>query len=201
VSEPEDEEIGTIGMRMHSIEFLTSLANKGLIRSLIQSGMVPLITSVASYLILSNKQENNQIAYQIINVNNEIVYIHSERNYCKDFILQIIENVYYNAVEAILLVAEKFLLSIEESKELSVEKNFDDIHVMQYTYNCPSKDYGLKKREVTLYILGSLSDDKVKYRYRKGASKFSLDYLFESIALPDFKMEIFNLFKRPYDVM
>jgi hypothetical protein len=188
-SEPEDEETGIIGMTMHLIELLTSLANKGVIRSLIQSGMVPLMTSVASYMILSKEQENEQITdqSQFINVNNEIVYVHSVRNYCKDFISQIIENFDDDAVEAILFVAEKFLLSMEESKEPSVEANFDDIDVMQYTYNSPSKDYGLKKREVALYILGSLSDDIVKYRDRKGASNFSLINLFGSIALPDLK--------------
>lgn len=103
-SEPEDEEVGIIGMTMHLIELLTSLATKGSIRNLIFIGIVPLITSVASYMILSNEQENESLddQSQFININNEIVYEHSVRNYCLNFISQIIENFDDDAVEAIL---------------------------------------------------------------------------------------------------
>jgi hypothetical protein len=82
-SEAENEETGIIGMTMQLIELLTSLANKGSIRSLIQVGIVPLITSVASYMILSQEQENEQITdqSQFININNDTVYEHSVRNY------------------------------------------------------------------------------------------------------------------------
>lgn len=91
-------------MTMQLIELLTSLANKGSIRNLIFVGIVPLITSVASYMILSKEQENEQITdqSQFINLNNEIVYEHSVRNYCLSFISQIIENFDDDAVEAIL---------------------------------------------------------------------------------------------------
>ena len=82
-SEAENEETGIIGMTMQLIELLTSLANKGSIRSLIQVGIVPLITSIASYMILSQEQENEQITdqSQFININNDNVYEHSVRNY------------------------------------------------------------------------------------------------------------------------
>jgi len=45
----------------------------------------------------------------------------------------------------------------------------------------------LKKREVALYILASLSDDILKYRDRKGSTNFSLMNIFGSIALPDLR--------------
>jgi len=103
-SEPENEEEGIVGMTMQLIELLTSLANKGSIRSLIYSGIVPLITSIASYMILSKDQENEFITdqSQFININNENVYEHSVRNYCLGFLSQIIENFDDDAVEAIL---------------------------------------------------------------------------------------------------
>lgn len=188
-SEAEDEQTGIVGMTMQLIELLTSLANKGSIRNLIQTGMVPLITSVASYMILSKQEEAKQIddQSQFININNEIVYEHSVRNYSLSFISQLIENFDDEAVEAILRVAESFLLSMSEDKQPSVETNFDDVNVMEYTYNSSDRRHGLKKREVALYILGSLADDINKYRDRKGATNFSLINLFSSIALPDLK--------------
>lgn len=188
-SEPENEETGVVGMTMQLIELLTSLSNKGSIRNLIFVGMMPLVTSVASYMILSKEQENEQITdqSQFINVNNENVYEHSVRNYCLNFISQMIENFDDDAVEAILCVTENFLLSMEENKESSVETNFDEVDVLKYTYNSSDKNHGLKKREVALYLLGSLSDDIIKYRDRKGSNNFSLINIFGSIALPDLK--------------
>jgi hypothetical protein len=38
-----------------------------------------------------------------------------------------------------------------------------------------------------LYLLGSLSDDIIKYRDTRGATNFSLIKIFGSIALPDLK--------------
>lgn len=72
-----------------------------------------------------------------------------------------------------------------ESKAPSVETNFDEVDVMKYTYNSTNKRHGLKKREVALFLLGSISDDIVKYRERKGATNFSLINIFGSIILPD----------------
>jgi hypothetical protein len=188
-SEAENEETGIIGMTMQLIELLTSLANKGSIRSLIQVGIVPLITSVASYMILSQEQENEQITdqSQFININNDTVYEHSVRNYWLNFLSQVIENFDDDAVEAILCVTENFLLSMEQDKVPSVETNFDEIDVLKYTYNSKDKNHGWKKREVALYLLGSLSDDIIKYRDTRGATNFSLIKIFGSIALPDLK--------------
>lgn len=82
-SEPDEEESGITGMTMQLIELLTSLANKGSMRSLISSGIVPLITSISSYMILSKDQENELVTdqSQFININNDSIYEHSVRNY------------------------------------------------------------------------------------------------------------------------
>ena len=76
---------------------------------------------------------------------------------------------------------------MEKDKSPSVETNFDDVDVMSYTYDSDNKSHGLKKRDVALYILGSLCDDILKYRDRKGEENFSLMNIFGSIALPDLK--------------
>lgn len=79
----DDSETGIVGMTMQLIELLTSLSNKGSIRNLIFVGIVPLITSIASYMILSNEQEEEHIEdqSQFIFINNDSVYEHSVRNY------------------------------------------------------------------------------------------------------------------------
>jgi len=79
----DESETGIVGMTMQLIELLTSLSNKGSIRNLIFVGMVPLITSVVSYMILSNEQEDEHVddQSQFIYINNDNVYEHSVRNY------------------------------------------------------------------------------------------------------------------------
>lgn len=157
-SEPEDEETGITGMTMQLIELLTSLANKGSMRTLISSGIVPLVTSVTSYMILSKDQETAQVTdpSQFVNANNESIYEHSVRNYCLDFLSQMIENFDDEAVEACLCICERFLLLMQKQKLPSVETNFDDVDVLSYTYDSHDQTHGLKKREVAMYILGSL---------------------------------------------
>ena len=54
----------------------------------------------------------------------------------------------------------------------------------------------MKKREVALFLLGSISDDIVKYRERKGATNLSLINIFGSIILPDLNnQDIPNIIK------
>lgn len=67
-----------------------------------------------------------------------------------------IENFDDEAVEACLCISERFLLLMEKDKLPSVETNFDDVDVLSYTYDSHDRTHGLKKREVAMYILGSL---------------------------------------------
>ena len=196
IDNEDDTEPGITGMTMQLIELLTSLSNKGSIRNLMFVGMVPLVTSVASYMILSNEQENEQIDDQGQFVYTDNTYDHTVRNSCLNFISQLIENFDDDAVEAILCVMDNFLLSMVENKEANVETSFDEVDVMKYTYNSSDKRHGLKKREVALFILGSLADDIIKYRNRKGHSNKSISNIFNSIVLPDLKnQEMPNILK------
>ncbi len=106
------------------------------------------------------------------------MYVHSVRNYCKDFLSQLIEAFDDTAVEAIIYVSEKFLQGSAEGTATSVNVEFEDVDVMKYIYKSPHE--ADEKKEVGLYLLGTVSDDIVKYRSRRSLDDFNMS-IFERI--------------------
>jgi hypothetical protein len=94
-------------MALQLVEFLTTLLTKGSLRSTIQSGLVPLITTIISYMILptSQFQQLNKSEFS----GEKDVFEHSVRNYCLELIKQLIEAYDDYAIESIIFVCEKFL--------------------------------------------------------------------------------------------
>ena len=52
--------------------------------------------------------------------------------------------------------------------------NFDDMDLMKYTYDSTNPLHPLRKREVGLFILGSMADDIIKYRARRSVEEFNM---------------------------
>ena len=53
-----DEEVyGVEGMTLHLLELLSSLVLRGNVQALVQQGLMPLITSVSSYLLVQSEME------------------------------------------------------------------------------------------------------------------------------------------------
>ena len=50
-----------LGMNLCLIELLTTLISKGSVRPVVEQALVPIITSVASYMILSEEEEREQL--------------------------------------------------------------------------------------------------------------------------------------------
>lgn len=80
-----EQETGITGMALTLIDFLTTLLTKGSIRPIIQAGLVPLITTIISYMILpsshfSELKDKSEFA------GDKDVYDHTVRNYCKELI-------------------------------------------------------------------------------------------------------------------
>lgn len=72
-------------MALTLIDFLTTLLTKGSIWPIIQTGLVPLITTIISYMILPTDQfvklkDKSEFAGE------KDVYDHSVWNYCKELI-------------------------------------------------------------------------------------------------------------------
>lgn len=56
-----DPPSGVVGMTLSLIELLTTLMTKGSVWGMIQGGLIPLITTVSSYMILSKEQEEEHL--------------------------------------------------------------------------------------------------------------------------------------------
>lgn len=167
-SEDENENYGVYGMTLHLIELLTTLVGKGSVQTLVGQGLIPLITSVSSLMIMTKEQESQYVEdpNQYVSEDDDELILSSVRNNCLDFISQLIECFDYDAVEAILFVAEKLIISsnemICESSEstASIEiADFENIDVMQYNYDSNHQNHKYKKREVGLLLIGTISED------------------------------------------
>ena len=56
-SDDEDETFGVEGMTVQLLELLATLVAKHGVRDLVRQGMVPLASTVSSYMILSQEQD------------------------------------------------------------------------------------------------------------------------------------------------
>ena len=78
---------GSLGMTMSLIELLTTLSSKGSVRLGVKEGMLPLILTVASYMVLQfSEMEKLEDHTQYIIVNDSDTYEHTVRNYCRAFL-------------------------------------------------------------------------------------------------------------------
>jgi len=75
---------------MALVDFLTTLLTKGSVRPIIQTGLVPLLTTIISYMILPNEQFNS-LNDKTLFAGEEEIYDHSVRNYCKELVNSLIE--------------------------------------------------------------------------------------------------------------
>ena len=71
-------------------------------------------------------------------------------------------------------MCEKFLKG-EYTPSTTLQTEFDQINIMTYTYESSNKDHASWKKEVALYLLGSISDDIVKFWMKWGPERFSMD--------------------------
>lgn len=81
--------------------------------------------------------------------------LRSIRNSCLKLISEIIDIYGDIATEAVLVVSEKFLLAVEHG--VQVKKNqptFENINVLDYTYDSENHKHPWKKREAGLLLLG-----------------------------------------------
>ena len=121
---------------MSLIELLTTLSSKGSVRLGVKEGMLPLILTVASYMVLQfSEMEKLEAHTQYIIVNDSDTYEHTVRNYCRAFLSQMIETFDDDAIQSIVFVAEKFLNETEEEAKVeSISTDFENIDVKKQLY-------------------------------------------------------------------
>jgi hypothetical protein len=168
-SDDEDEVYGVEGMTIQLIELLITLVSKPSVQELVKMGMAPLMMTISSYMILTNGQEKQFLndPNTFISDDEDEASLRSLRNSCLDFQSQLIDNFDDCAIEALLFAAEKLLMAPETKAEVSSLTSlpdFNEINVLEFTYNSPNPKHVWKKREVGLLILGSITEDINAYR-------------------------------------
>ena len=139
--------------------------------------MVPLITTISSYMILQHRKERHHVGdyHHFIHEKDEDFYKQrSIRNSCSDLISSLIEVFGDLAVQSILFVVENLFLTTSAefsspSKRGSTEQNnvaqsIDEINIYEYTYSSSNRKHFWKKREVALFLVGNFAEDISMYR-------------------------------------
>jgi len=117
-SEDEEEAQGVEGMTLQLIELLTTLISRQNVQEVVKQGIVPLITTISSYMIIPYLKERHHFGdYQhFIHEKDEDFYKQrSIRNSCLDLLSSLIEVFGDVAVESILFVVENLFLTTSSS--------------------------------------------------------------------------------------
>jgi hypothetical protein len=145
------------------------------VQEVVKMGIVPLITTVSSYMIIPLKLERQHLAdfsYFIHDKDEDIYKARTIRNCCLDMISSLIEVFGDLAVESILFVIENILFLSAQSQEqkakspqkMTLTKTVEEINIYEFTYNSKNLKHFWKKREVALYLVGSFAEDVSMYR-------------------------------------
>lgn len=116
----EKEAKGVEGMTFHLIELLSTLVLRLNVQSLVYQGLIPLITSVSSYLLVQHNQERQHrgdATFFISEDSQEMHRVQSIRNQSLTLISSLIEVFGDDAVQAVLLVVHNILFHSEDQAE------------------------------------------------------------------------------------
>jgi hypothetical protein len=98
---------------MHLIELLTTLVSRPNVQEVIRQGIVPLITTISSYMILIRKFERHHYgdrAHFTKDKDDDVIRMKSVRSYCLDLLSSLVEVFGDLAVESILFVVQNICL-------------------------------------------------------------------------------------------
>ena len=112
-SDDEEETYGIEGMTLNLIDLLTSLVSRLSVQEVIRQGMVPLITTISSFMILSADIENAHLVdySHFIHEKDEDIYkMRTIRNSCLDLLSILVEVFGDQAVASLLVVIETLFL-------------------------------------------------------------------------------------------
>ena len=184
-SEDGEEAYGVEGMTQNLIELLTTLVQRQNLQEVVRQGILPLISTVSSYMILPYNRERYHYGdcnYFIHDKNEDIYKQRSIRNSCLDLISSLIEVFGDQAVEAVLAIIETLLQSrptqttivddasssksTQSTAASQKSQSIDDINIFEYSYLSANKKHQSKRREVALYLFGNFAEDISMYRLR-----------------------------------
>eukprot|EP00347_Sterkiella_histriomuscorum_P024270 403331713 len=194
-SEEEGEPEGVEGMTLQLIELLTTLISRQNVQEVVKQGIVPLITTISSYMIIQHSQERQHVGdnQHFIHEKDEDFYKQRTiRNSCLDLISSLIDVFGDLAVESILFVVENLFLTTSASQssptkiKSSVQaQSVEEVNIYDYTYSSSHRKHTWKKREVALFLIGRFADSISMFRIRN--PNYNLRILIEEIMKTNFE--------------
>jgi hypothetical protein len=101
-------------MTFHLLELLSTLVLRPNVQTVVLQGLVPLITTVSSYLLIQSDQERQYVAdqtYFIADNSQDLLRRESIRSQCLVLIFTLIEVFGDTATQAVLLVVQNIFAS------------------------------------------------------------------------------------------
>ena len=180
-----------------SIELLGILASKPSIFYFIKVGLLPLFNVVAQYLMLTSWQEQFIESHHFVTEHEEEMALKTIRNNGIKIVSDIIEKFGDDAIQSLLVTCEKFIMNADNEQTLALisriydsldpgmKKNLGDFQkerliefVNSSTLDLESIDFVLKKKEVSLLLLGSFAEDIIVF-HTKNSSAFNMSTLID----------------------
>lgn len=185
------------------IELVATLITKPILRDILQLGIYPLINSLSYYMLMTRHDEHLWLKdpNQFISNDEDEGNYRGIRQSGLKLISDIVDKYPNEALQALLIVVEKFLQNLEEDVALPYLKNvFDSMGtkgtnktgfnldqniltelIKTSSFNVSTDSHKWKKREVGLMVLGSFSEDIIMFQARTNEN-FDLKSLIENIA-------------------
>ena len=104
---------GLEGMIYQSLELLATLVQRPNVQQLILQGIVPLTTTVCSYLIIPMRQEHSHKYDNTYFLAQDSWHVVSIRNKCLQLISSLIEAFNEEAIEALLLFVQNICINVQ----------------------------------------------------------------------------------------
>ena len=163
-------------MTQNLIELLTTLVQRPNLREVVRQGIIPLISNVASYMIIPANREKYHYGdynYFIHEKDEDIYKQRSIRNSCLDLISSLIEVFGDDAVQTVLLIIESLLATPSQESDnqstksgSSGKSSMDEVNIFDQAYMSANKKHEWKRKEVAIFLLGSFAEDISMFRLR-----------------------------------
>lgn len=216
--EEEDEFVSEIeGLALNAIELVATVVTKDSLYILVKQAVFPIINALAHFLLLTKEQVSTvpfsinqsnvrpsqerlwtEEPNQFVSDDDDEANMRSQRNLIHTLLFQLIERFGDQATQALMIIAEKFMMNHDESHTTAVISAFyeklsnDDLKPLDFSkekllefvrsssFDCTLPEHAWKKREVGLLLLGSYSDDIIDFQY-KHTSSFDITLLIKNL--------------------
>lgn len=120
----ESEMYGVEGMTFHLLELLSTLVLRPNVQQLVLTGLVPMLTSVSSYLLIQHSHERvyrGDLTYFIADKSQDLLKVDTIRSQCLVLISSLIEVFGDVATQGVLMIIEKLFKKSGEKTALDEE--------------------------------------------------------------------------------